>query len=669
MNRTILLFSFAIILSGCQKEVYHTINVSANPSEGGSVSPSSESVLAGTSVILKATPKSEYVFTGWSGAIAGAENPKTVTVTQDMNVTANFELRSYPLTVTVHGEGTVTERAVSFKSEYKSGTVVELTAEPSEHWKFDHWEGDVEGNDNPVQITVSTETSVKALFTKNKYTFNVKTVGPGVVDEYIDGQTKASVEYGAKIRLEAVPYDGAVFKGWSGGLSGTEKDISFTPEDNIDIVATFEAKRYDLPDLYSPTSVRKAIYYGVQFPDINSINYCALDYNLDGYIDIVTCIGYDGDRLPIQFYQGQKDGSFIIDEVNSNKFDGLIWWRKSLYGDFNGDGLPDICFVGHGWDEEPWPGEYPILLLSSGNGQYTEHRFEGLIGYYHGSAAGDFDNDGDLDIVLIDHGVKSKILENDGVGNMTINSDLLNFDVIYQGMYTCEFFDIDHDGYLDLFVGGDDGYYINQTCVFWGNGKTFNNDDYVRLPGFVPGWGVILDYIFYDLDGDGQEEIINVRTGNGTYGQESYIGWNLQIFSFDGKEFHDVTQQFIKQKGFEKTAVWLCKIYIEEINGDIYLVGLDAVANKHKLFKLKNGLLERCEEKNVLTEGICIYTDGFGEQDGYLDLGYKEDSYSGPTSIHFYNWPIWHGYAVDYPDWIDFSPLVKNQYYLEVVLK
>ncbi len=32
--------------------------------------------------------------------------------------------------------------------------------------------------------------------------------------------------------------------------------------------------------------------------------------------------------------------------------------------------------------------------MSSGNGAYEETRFIDVVGYFHGSAAGDFDNDG-----------------------------------------------------------------------------------------------------------------------------------------------------------------------------------------------------------------------------------------------------------------------------------
>ena len=208
----LVIFGFA----ACKKPVYYNIATSVQPVGSGSivVTPSSESVLDGTSVTFKATPNGDYIFTGWSGSLSGTENPASIVASADLNVTANFVLRTYPLIVSVEGDGTIGERVVSTKTEYDSGTVVELTATPSTGWSFDHWEGDLSGTDNPIQITISGAKSVKAVFTKNKYAYNLKIVGPGAVDEYLVQSTKGSYEYGTKLLLKAYPSEGAEFVGW-----------------------------------------------------------------------------------------------------------------------------------------------------------------------------------------------------------------------------------------------------------------------------------------------------------------------------------------------------------------------------------------------------------------------------------------------------------------------
>lgn len=67
-----------------------TLNVSANPSAGGSVSlnPSGGLYEAGTLVTLTASASSNYTFSSWSGA--SGSSTTTVTVNSNMNVAANF---------------------------------------------------------------------------------------------------------------------------------------------------------------------------------------------------------------------------------------------------------------------------------------------------------------------------------------------------------------------------------------------------------------------------------------------------------------------------------------------------------------------------------------------------------------------------------------------------
>jgi uncharacterized repeat protein (TIGR02543 family) len=72
----------------------HLLLVATNPGGAGTVTPSvpmgSQGYSDGTSVSLTATPAQGYTFTGWSGNVTGADNPVTVVMTGDRNVTANF---------------------------------------------------------------------------------------------------------------------------------------------------------------------------------------------------------------------------------------------------------------------------------------------------------------------------------------------------------------------------------------------------------------------------------------------------------------------------------------------------------------------------------------------------------------------------------------------------
>ncbi len=50
-------------------------------------------------------------------------------------------------------------------SQYESGTVVTLTANPNYGYDFDRWEGDATGQTNPITVTVDANKNVTAFFT------------------------------------------------------------------------------------------------------------------------------------------------------------------------------------------------------------------------------------------------------------------------------------------------------------------------------------------------------------------------------------------------------------------------------------------------------------------------------------------------------------------------
>ena len=72
-----MLLSLSVIIS-CSSEpdtVLYTLNVSINPTDGGTVSPSSGEFEEGSSVTINATPNTGYQFDSWSGNASGSESP------------------------------------------------------------------------------------------------------------------------------------------------------------------------------------------------------------------------------------------------------------------------------------------------------------------------------------------------------------------------------------------------------------------------------------------------------------------------------------------------------------------------------------------------------------------------------------------------------------------
>ena len=70
-----------------------TLNVTASPTEGGSISPQGGTYDAGTTVEVTATANTDYSFTNWTGDFEGSSNPVTLTMLTDQTLTANFEFQ------------------------------------------------------------------------------------------------------------------------------------------------------------------------------------------------------------------------------------------------------------------------------------------------------------------------------------------------------------------------------------------------------------------------------------------------------------------------------------------------------------------------------------------------------------------------------------------------
>ena len=143
-----------------------TYTLSVNAGEGGSVSSSGGSYESGKVVTITATPSSEYIFTAWSNG--STDNPIAIIVDANKTISANFEKRKYPLTITIKGKGTVTEEVVSsgkITTEYHSGSSIRLTAIPSGEWNtFDNWSGDIDSQSSVIELMINEPKHITVTF-------------------------------------------------------------------------------------------------------------------------------------------------------------------------------------------------------------------------------------------------------------------------------------------------------------------------------------------------------------------------------------------------------------------------------------------------------------------------------------------------------------------------
>lgn len=131
---------------------------------------------SGSQIKLTATAAEGWEFASWSGAIESTDNPVSVNINEGKEVIATFTRKKYDLTITIEGEGTVTEEVVVQPGQYDYETQVKLTAVPEEGWEFVAWSDDLESSENPVTITLDGTKEISARFvpTVNGESFSIE---------------------------------------------------------------------------------------------------------------------------------------------------------------------------------------------------------------------------------------------------------------------------------------------------------------------------------------------------------------------------------------------------------------------------------------------------------------------------------------------------------------
>jgi uncharacterized repeat protein (TIGR02543 family) len=212
----------------------------ATSASGGTItrSPDKSSYAQGETVTVQAAPNAGYAFSGWSGDLAGQDNPATLTMDSNKSVTANFTANAYTLTLNA-AHGSVTRDPE--KSSYAYGETVTLQAAPDPGYRFEQWSGDASGTGNPTTITMTADRTVAATFAAVTYTLDV-TGDHGSVSRTPD---KAGYSYGETVTLQATPSAGYDFAGWSGDVTGSANPVSVVMDSNKSAAAAFTSTNTD----------------------------------------------------------------------------------------------------------------------------------------------------------------------------------------------------------------------------------------------------------------------------------------------------------------------------------------------------------------------------------------------------------------------------------------
>ena len=311
------------------------------------------------------------------------------------------------------------------------------------------------------------------------------------------------------------------------------------------------------------------------------------DLDGDGVVDAVVAPGIfleQNATVPMRFYKGSAgaSGSITLTDNTSawltHPAPSINHGRKVILGDFNGDGVKDVFVCAHGYDASPFPGTRNFMFLS-GDGKWTPalgQPWTLYVGFHHGCAAGDLNNDGDLDVVVLDSRGISYVLINDGTGKFTMGRAGIPEDLkTATPVFSVEVLDIDKDGYNDFIVGGAEEY--QPTVIYWGNGTGYFVDSRATMLPAVNGWKNPLAFAVGDIDADGTTEIAITRTKGQLGDADFYQGFYVQVLRLSGRTTTDVTASFASTlnasagtaiRDFQGNPTWIEWVWLADYDGD-----------------------------------------------------------------------------------------------------
>ena len=236
-NKITYVATIQIVSGGTQN---YTITVSANPTNGGSVTGGG-TYQEGQSCTVSASANAGFNFTNWTenGNVVSTNANYTFNVTGNRTLVANFEAlpQNYTITVSANPNNAGT---VSGGGTYQQGQSCTVRATANTGYAFTNWteNGNVVSTNAAYTFTVTSNRNLVANFAIQQFTITV-TADPNDGGTVTGGGT---FNYGQSCTLTATPATGYNFVRWTknGQQVSTNATYTFSVTESAAFVAQFQ---------------------------------------------------------------------------------------------------------------------------------------------------------------------------------------------------------------------------------------------------------------------------------------------------------------------------------------------------------------------------------------------------------------------------------------------
>lgn len=186
----------------------------------------SESFKTGEKVVITAVPSEGFRFDRWEGDLTGTSSTSEIVMTGNRSVRAFFvKILKVTLTISMPTGGSVESEGIACPvycgKDYVLDAVVKLTATPQAGYRFDRWEGDATGTNNPLTIIMNSNKTVTPVFVPEirqaTLTISIQPSGSGTVTGTginCPPDCSETINIGSSVQLTAVPSLDYQFNYW-----------------------------------------------------------------------------------------------------------------------------------------------------------------------------------------------------------------------------------------------------------------------------------------------------------------------------------------------------------------------------------------------------------------------------------------------------------------------